>query len=101
MANLSKPMNMNQQQTPASNEGKKMPLKSIRVGSVKCTVWENNGENGNYCTVSIERSYKDKAGAWQTTNSYAANDLANLLVATTAAQRFILIDYPEFNKQGE
>ncbi len=55
------------------------PEKVFRSGPVKATVWSNasekDGKSFDYRTVSLERSYKDKNGSWQKTNSFRITDL--------------------------
>ena len=56
------------------------PTKRFRAGPIAATVWTNettnkDGEIGQYYTISLNRSYKDKEGAWQNTNSFRVNDL--------------------------
>ena len=57
-----------------------LPEKKFRAGAITATVWLNkgkkaNGETSEYKTVSLERSYTDKEGKWQTTNSFRVSDL--------------------------
>ena len=77
---------------------KKKPLKKIRVSGVTITFWENDSETGTYATATLERSYKDKADQWQTTNSFASIDLDKLDVALQEARRFVNIEYPEMKR---
>ena len=80
------------------NKEKNLPLKKIKAGAVSVTIWNNtslgnNGELEEYNTVSIERSYKDKKGEWQKTNSFRINDLPKAVVALQQAfQHLVLQD---------
>ncbi len=56
------------------------PERKVRAGGIVATVWLNKGQNARgeeaeYRTISLERSYKDKDGQWQSTNSFRLNDL--------------------------
>ncbi len=53
------------------------PQKTYRAGGIKATVWNNSVSNGNgtFTTVSLERVYQDKEGAWKSTNNLRLNDL--------------------------
>ena len=55
------------------------PEKVFRSGAVQATVWSNESEKDGsqfeYKTVSLERSYKDKKGSWQKTNSFRIADV--------------------------
>lgn len=82
-------------------ETKNKPVKKYRAGAVSATVWNNQGkqEDGkefSYSTISLERSYKDRAGAWQTTNSLRINDLPRAEVVLHQAYEFLVL-----NKDGE
>lgn len=57
-----------------------MPARKIRLGQVAATIWEQ--ESGFY-TATLERTYKDKKGHWQSTNSFSVDDL--IVVAYTAS----------------
>lgn len=55
------------------------PIKTIKVGGISFSVWENE-EHG----ISIKfdgRTYKDKEGNWQQTNYLNRTDIAKLKVA--------------------
>ena len=67
-------------QEAIEQSGKQLPEKKIRVGAISATIWRNeskskDGEAYTYRTVSFGRSYKDKSGVWQSTNSLRINDL--------------------------
>ncbi len=67
------------------------PLKKFRAGAVCATVWLNKvreGE-GEYKTVSFERSYKDKDGVWKTTTSLRVNDLPRAALVLQKAYEYI------------
>ena len=64
---------------------------------VVAAIWRNENTEGKaWYSVSIERRYKDSAGAWQSTGSFGADDLltvgkvANL--AHTEAYRLMNAD---------
>ncbi len=82
-------------------ETKKGPVKKFRAGAVSATVWNNPGkefdgkEAATYSTISLERSYKDKDGAWKTTNSLRINDLPKVAVVVNKAYEFLVL-----NKDG-
>lgn len=80
---------------------KNKPVKKYRAGAVSATVWNNQGkqEDGkefSYSSISLERSYKDRAGAWQTTNSLRINDLPRAEMVLHRAYEFLVL-----NKDGE
>lgn len=59
-------------------EGKK-PIKEIRLGAIKATIWPNDTSNGTRYSVSLCKLYKDSEDNWQETKSFRRDDL--LLVA--------------------
>ena len=77
--------------------GKKMPEKKFRASPVSATIWANeaerDGKKTKYFTVSLNRSYKDKAGEWQHTNSMRLSDLPKaILVLSKAYEYLALVD---------
>lgn len=65
------------------------PLETLRDGRLKATLWENQGENGLYHTVSLAKVYEDKQGQLQETSSFSAGEL--LRVAELARESHGLI----------
>lgn len=55
------------------------PIHEVRLGRVSATVWVNDGEYGNHYTISVKRTYRDDAGRFKDSRSFATRDL--LLVA--------------------
>lgn len=80
-----------------------MPEKKFRAGAISATVWQNKGQNKDgeeveFRTTSIERSYKDKEGNWQTTNSLRINDLPRAVVVLQKAYEFLVFKEQELFK---
>ena len=74
-----------------------LPQKKFRAGAISVTIWENaakkDGIDTSYNTISIERAYKDKNNAWQTTSSLRINDLPKVaLMLEKAYESLILSD---------
>lgn len=64
------------------------PVDRVRIGRIEAAIWKNRGENGAWHSVTLSRSYKDKDGELQSTESISGTDL--LLAAEvmrTAFQR--------------
>jgi len=78
---------------------KKQPEKKFRAGAVSATVWgnsvEKDGKQATYNSVSMERSYKDKEGNWQSTNSFRTNDLPKLALVAQKAYEYVLFKAAE------
>ncbi len=82
-----------------------LPEKKFRAGAVSATVWLNkgqkaNGEESEYHTISIERSYTDKEGKWQSTNSMRINDLPKAVVALQKAYEHVVLNEQDLFKGG-
>ena len=64
---------------------------------IVAAVWRNeNSEGKAWYSVTIERRYKDQAGAWQSTGSFGADDLLTVAkvagLAHTEAYKFMQAD---------
>jgi hypothetical protein len=84
--------------TPSVSEimGKKHPEQKFRAGSISATLWlnqgtDNDGKPTTYKTVSFERSYLDKEGNWQTTNSLRVGDLPKAILVLTKAYEHLML----------
>ncbi|MBI4148461.1 hypothetical protein HY490_04175 [Candidatus Woesearchaeota archaeon] len=75
--------------------GKKGPEKKFRAGAVAASVWRNStlkdGKQDSYCTVSLERGYKNKEGTWQNTSSLRANDLPRAALVLAEAYKYLVM----------
>ena len=69
------------------------PEQKFRAGSITATVWKNDivkdGVNASFNSITLERSYKDKDGNWQTTHSFRINDLPRLSMVTQKAFEYV------------
>jgi len=79
-----------------------LPEKKFRAGAVSSTVWLNKGttkegKETEYRTISVERSYTDKEGNWQSTNSFRTSDLPRASLVLQKAYEFIVLK----NNQAE
>ena len=61
------------------------------------TIWKNTSKNGDgeYNTISFERSYKDKEDKWQTTNSLRVNDLPRAKLVLEKAYEYLVLNKEE------
>lgn len=89
---------------PAGSQGN-LPEKKFRAGAVSATVWLNrgqraNGEESEYRTIAIERSYTDKEGKWQNTNSLRLNDLPKAQLVLGKAYEFLTFKTQELFTGG-
>lgn len=79
--------------TQNESMGSNLPLKKFRAGAIVATIWSNTAKEGDgeYKTVSFERSYKDKDGLWKTTNSLRVNDLPRASLVLQKAYEYIAL----------
>jgi hypothetical protein len=72
---------------------KRLPIKTIRVGDVSASIWsrEHQTKDGTltFHSVSFERSYKDRDGAYRYTKSFDADDLGGLVTAAQEASEYL------------
>jgi hypothetical protein len=62
---------------------KKRPVHELRIGHVRAAIWKNDGSNGPWHSVTVERSYKD-GEEWKSSTSFGRDDL--LVLAKIADQ---------------
>jgi len=89
----------------AQNTSGNLPEKKFRAGSVSATIWLNkgqkvNGEEAEYRTISVERSYTDKNGNWQSTNSMRINDLPKAQLVLQKAYEYVVLNHQDLFKGG-
>lgn len=62
------------------------PLKTIRDGNLKATIWRNAGEKGDFYTVRLTRTWQDEAGAYHDGDTFSGAEL--LRIARLADQAY-------------
>jgi len=75
------------QETPAekitSQDAKKKPVATIRVDDCSASVWAREfvvqGQPKKFYSVTLERSYKDRDGAWKYTKSFDSDSLGKIV----------------------
>ncbi len=78
----------------------KGPEKKFRAGAIAATVWKNQAKNptngeGTYFTISVDRSFKDKDGKWQSNSSFRLSDLPKVSLVTQKAYEYLVFKNPE------
>ncbi len=72
---------------------KRLPIKTIRDGDVSASVWsrEHQTKDGTitFYSVSFERSYKDRDGAYRYTKSFDPDCLAQLCTVAQEASEYL------------
>lgn len=67
-------------------ENQKRPEATLRDGSVKASIWRNEGESGAFRSTTFARTYEDRDGNPRDANSFAGTDL--LKVSELARQAY-------------
>ena len=72
-----------------------MPVKRFSAGAISVSIWQNSGEKDGrqfeYSSMSIDRAYKDKEGAWQHTGQLRTTDLPKAVVVLSKAYEFLVL----------
>ncbi len=76
---------------------KNMPAMKFRAGAIAATIWANKamsktGSEVTFQTISLERSYKDKDGNWQSTPKLRTNDLPKAMLVLQEAYKNITLN---------
>lgn len=75
--------------------GKNLPEKKFSTGAITATVWHNENQTKNgtidFQTVSLQRSYQDKEGKWQTTSNLRINDLPRASLVLQKAYEYLVL----------
>ena len=86
---------------PKSN----LPETKFRAGQVTATVWSKmvdvNKKSVKFYNVTFEKSYKDKDDEWQTTNSFAREDLVKLELVTRKAIEYIYLSKDKADEEDD
>jgi len=64
----------------------KSPEATLRDGSVKASIWRNEGESGAFRSTTFARTYEDRDGNPRDANSFTGTDL--LKVSELARQAY-------------
>ena len=77
----------------ATQDASQRPIKSFRVDDCSLSVWARernvNGEPVVFYSATLERSYKDKSGAFKYSKSFDAASLSKLVTLCQQASEFI------------
>ena len=72
----------------ASN-GFKLPAKTLRLGRIKATVWENESDQKKFFNVTFARTYMDDAKTFHDTDNFGRDDLPLVAKLADQAHSFI------------
>jgi len=61
------------------------PTETLRDGSLKATIWKNEGEKGLFFSVDLSRTYKDDGGSYHDSHSFSGTELLRAAHLATRA----------------
>lgn len=64
------------------------PVHSIRIGTVRASIWENRSGESTWYNVTVSRSYKD-GDQWKNSDSFGRDDLLPLAKVVDLAHTWI------------
>ncbi|MGI1661365.1 hypothetical protein ACRDNQ_03905 [Palleronia sp. KMU-117] len=66
------------------------PAHKVRIGLITATIWKNEPENGTpFYTVQLQRTYKNGAGEWKSSDTLNHDDLLNASKVLQRAEGWI------------
>jgi hypothetical protein len=78
---------------PAVPEAQRRPLQTVRVGDCSASIWSRDhlvrGERRTFYSVTLERSYRDRNGAYRYTKSFDPDSLGALVSALQRADEYL------------
>ena len=79
--------------TTSSPDAKKKPVNTIRLDDVSASIWARefvvHGSPKIFYSVTLERSYKDRDGAWKWTKSFDVDSLGKVISVCQQASEAI------------
>ncbi len=79
---------------------KQKPVRTIRSGCVSAAIWERDGTNGKFFSVTVQRSYKPAdSEEWKYTDSFGRDDLLLAAKLLDQAHTFIMRKEAEAHDQ--
>lgn len=60
------------------DDKRKKPVETLRDGSIKAAIWENDGEKGKFNSVTFSRTYRDQNGEYGNSNRFSGTDILKL-----------------------
>jgi hypothetical protein len=57
---------------------KNKPVRTLRMGALKASIWANESDNRKFYNVTFSRSWRDEKKEWHESDSYGADDLLPL-----------------------
>ena len=58
-----------------NEQARTKPAAEVRYGNIRAAIWRNEGKNGVWFTVTVERSYRNEQGEPHSSQSFGRDDL--------------------------
>lgn len=67
------------------------PEHTIKIGGIQLSIWGNETPKGNFKSVTIDKSYKDKDGEWKRTKSFKPTDLMKVQIGIAEVFKYLYV----------
>ena len=67
------------------------PEHTVRCGGIQLAIWSNETPKGNFQSITIDKSYKDKDGEWKRTKSFKPADLVKLQLGINKVIEYLFL----------
>ncbi len=85
-----------------STDQARQPADVIRDGSLKATIWRNEGEDGPFYSTSLARTFEDRDGNLRDAHSFSGSDLLKVSeLARKAYDRTAELRREEFKQERQ
>jgi hypothetical protein len=83
-----------------STDHARQPADVLRDGSLKATIWRNEGEDGPFYSTSLARTFEDRDGNLRDAHSFSGSDLLKVSeLARKAYDRTAELRREEFKRE--
>ena len=69
---------------------KVQPEKTIRVGGIQVSIWDNSSDKGSYKSISVVKNYK-VGDEWKQAKSFQASDIQLLKLAFDETLKYLYL----------
>lgn len=66
------------------------PVKTLRDGALKATIWKNESQNGSFYTVTLSRTYRRDDGSFADSASFSGSDILKITQLASRAYTLAL-----------
>lgn len=77
----------------APQDAQRKPIQTVRIGDVSASIWSRDhqvrGELRTFYSVTLERSFRDRDGAYRYTKSFDPDSLGSLVAVIQKADEYL------------